>query len=183
LGDVADQLNRLWVANDPVATDPTYAGVTYYFTHATRKLGTLQPTFHLGAPLSTVFYNTNTSQLSLVAFNPLTNSQLATLYSNGIPVGSLVLPPGALTTQSQAYTNTVTVVTNLVPARVEQGVAVVWPTVAQSQYIVQAADELSSSPVWTNLGAPMAGDGTTNLLFDPATTNRHRFYRVLQSSP
>jgi hypothetical protein len=114
---VAAQLDQLWGAGDPVATDPTYAGATYYFTHATRKLGPTQPDFHLNVPLSTVFYNSKTCQFSYVAYNPLTNSQTVTVYCNNTAVGNVVLPPRTLTSQSQAFTKNVSLKANRVPAQ------------------------------------------------------------------
>lgn len=97
---VAAQLDKLWATSDPVATDPTYAGATYYFTHATRKLGPIQQGFHLSVPLSTIFYNPNTDLFSFVAYNPQTNSQAVTVFSNNIAMGSLLLPPRKLTSQN-----------------------------------------------------------------------------------
>lgn len=178
---VAAQLDPLWAATDPVATDPYYAGATYYFTHATRKLGPLQQKFHVSVPLSSVFYNSNTSQFSVVAYNPLTNSQVATVYSNNVAVGILVLPPRTLTTEQAPFTNSVPLLTNLVPALVRPGVAIVWPTILQSNYTVQASGDLTPVTAWTNLAAPIKGDGTTNLFFDPSGSNAHKFYRVLQT--
>lgn len=180
---VAAQLDSLWTANDPVATDPNYAGATYYFTHATRKLGAIQPVYHVSAPMSTVYYNSNTSQFSYVAYNPLTNSQLVTIYSNSVAVGSMVLPPRTLATQNLTFTNSANWVTNVVSALVEQGVTVAWPTVLNSNYAVEAAGDLTPATTWTNLATPLTGNGTTNVLFDPAGSNRHKFYRVRQSAP
>jgi endoglucanase Acf2 len=178
---VAAQLGPLWVANDPVATDPNYAGATYYFTHATRKLGAIQPAFHVSTPMSTVYYNSNTSQFSYVAYNPLTNSQTATIYSNGVAVGSVILPPATLTTQNPSLTNGVAFATNLVSASVAQGVAIAWPTAPNSNYLVQAANDLTSASPWTNLAGPIVGDGTTNQHFDSVESDQHKFYRVLQT--
>ena len=96
----AAQMDQLWAANDPVATDVTYAGVTYYQTHALRKLGAIQWQYHISVPTSAVYYNTNTSLYTYVAFNPLTTTQVATIYSNQVAVGTMVLPPLALTVQS-----------------------------------------------------------------------------------
>lgn len=180
---VAAQLDPLWAANDPVATDPNYAGATYYFTHASRKLGPVQPSFHLGVPLSSVFYNSNTSQFSYVAYNPLPNSQLATIYSNGVAVGTMALPPRTLTTQNLTFTNNYTLVTNLVPALVERGVSVAWPTIPGSNYTVQSASGLAQNPVWTNLTPPLPGDGTTNHYFAAPGTSAPSFYRVRQAYP
>jgi len=178
---VAAQMDQLYASNDPVATDPIYAGATYYFTHAYRNLGSIQWQFHLSVPTSAVYYNTNTAQFTLVAYNPLNTSQLATIYSNNVAIGSLTLAPSALTTQTLASINPVTLVTNVVPALVEHGVAIGWPTLLNSNYTVQAATDLTRSPAWTNLAAPISGDGTTNHLFDPSGSNGHKFYRVQQT--
>jgi hypothetical protein len=93
----------------------------------------------------------------------------------------MMATPGALTTQNLAALNPVTLVTNLVPASVAPGVAIIWPTMLNSNYTVQAATDLMPVPAWTNLTAPIVGDGTTNLLFDPSGSNGRKFYRVLKT--
>ena len=178
---VAAQMDQLYASNDPVATDPIYAGATYYFTHAYRNLGSRQWQFHLNVPTSAVYYNTNTAQFTLVAFNPLSTVQVATVYSNNLALGTMPLAPSALTTENLAFTNAVPRVTNLVPALVAQGVAIAWPTLLNSNYTVQAAADLRPAAAWTNLTAPIVGDGTPHWLFDPAGSNWHKFYRVLQT--
>jgi len=179
----AAQLDQLYASNDPVATDPIYAGTTYYFTHAYRKLGALQGAYHLSVPTSAVYYSTNTGLYTYVAYNPKDTPQVAKVYSNQVPVGTLELPARTVTTQTGTFTNNYTWVTNLVPALVEPGVTVAWPTMLNSNYVVQSATSLTPDPAWTNLSAPITGDGTTNQFFDPSQSNQHKFYRVRQSSP
>ena len=178
---VAAQMDQLYASNDPVANDPIYAGSTYYFTHAYRNLGSIQWQYHLSVPTSSVYSNNNTAQFTLVAFNPLNTPQSATIYSNNVAIGSLTLAPGALTTQNLASIYPVTLVTNLVPALVAPGVAIAWPTLQNSHYTVQAATDLMPAVMWTNLSAPIVGDGTTNHLFDPVGSNSHKYYRVQQA--
>ena len=178
---VAAQMDQLYASNDAVATDPMYAGSTYYFAHAYRNLGSIQWQFHLSVPTSAVYYNTNTAQRTLVAFNPLNTPQVATIYSNNVAIGSMTLAPGTLTTQNLASIKSVNLVTNLVPALVEHGVAIVWPTILNSNYTVQMATNLTRAMTWTNLANPIVGDGTTNRLFDSSGSNGYKFYRVQQT--
>jgi endoglucanase Acf2 len=282
---VAAQMDQLYAASDPVATDPTYAGTTYFFTHAYRKLGAIQWAQHLSVPTSAVYYNTNNAQYTYVAYNPRSTPQVATLYSNSVALGTLTLPAFSLVSTNALTGNSGTVpltvvstipaagqtgvspnlsqvtvnfnqnvsatsatgvtltgpnVTGLnyvqgdgtsqlvfnligsfqpdqtyamtipaavtvaggtnalgtnyvfsftvappppppavVPALVERGVSISWPTRALSNYIIQAAGVPASNSVWSNLGAAVVGDGTTNTVFDPIGTNLQRFYRVL----
>ncbi len=175
----AAQMDQLWAANDPVATDVTYAGVTYWQTHATRMLGSIQWQFHMSIPTSAVYYNTNTARYSFIAYNPGATTQIATVYSNGTVVGSMTLPAFTLVNQPTLGTNGLT--TNVVASVVQPGVAIRWPTTVNTNYTVQWAAALTTNSVWTNLAPPILGDGTTNSLFDPFVSNQQRFYRVLQS--
>jgi hypothetical protein len=74
-----------------------------------------------------------------------------------------------------------TLQTNVVPALVQAGVGLSWPTVAQTNYTVQWTAALGSNTVWTTLSGPTTGDGTTNLLFQPFGTNSTEFFRIQQS--
>jgi CxxC motif-containing protein (DUF1111 family) len=62
----------------------------------------------------------------------------------------------------------------------QNGVQFVWPTRTNATYRPQ----WSSYPlgVWTDFGAPIPGDGTTNLLFDPVASGI-RHYQVLEIVP
>jgi hypothetical protein len=71
--------------------------------------------------------------------------------------------------------------TNVVSAAILDGIGISWPTVAGTNYTVQWTTNLVTDAVWTNLGAPIVGDGTTNCLFDPMTGSPGKFYRILQS--
>jgi endoglucanase Acf2 len=284
---VAGQMDQLYASNDPVATDPIYAGTTYYFTHAYRNLGAIQWGQHFSVPTSAVYYNTNSGQYTYVAYNPKNTPQVAVLYSNSIAIGTLTLPAFSLVSSNvvanndgtvpltvvstspaanqtgvpanlgqvsvnfnqnvsaasaaaatltganvtgltyaqgdgtlqlvfnivgtlqpaQTYTMTIPAAATVaggtntlgadyvssftvappapapvvVPSTVAYGVAISWPTLALSNYIVQGAASPASNSTWINLSATKVGDGTTNTLFDPIGTNVQRFYRVLQS--
>ena len=102
---VAAQVDGLYAASDPVATDPMYAGTTYYFAHVYRNLGSIQWQFHLSVPTSAVYYNTNTAQYSYVAWNPLGTNQIAVVYSNHTAIGSLLLPARSVISSHTLGTN------------------------------------------------------------------------------
>lgn len=284
---VAAQMDQLYAAGDPVATDSTYAGTTYYFTHAYRKLGAIQWGQHLSVPTSAVYCNTNSGEYTYVAYNPKGTPQVAILYSNSIAVGTLTVPAFSLVSSNalaggsgtaplavvsttpaanqtgvpasqsqvtvdfnqkvsatsaanttltganvtglaysqgdgtsqlvfnvlgtlqpaQTYTATIPAAVRVaggtntlgadysfsftvappapasvvVPATVERGVAISWPTLAFYNYIVQSAATLATNSGWTNLSQIVIGNGKTNTQFDPIGTNVNRFYRVLQS--
>ena len=177
---VAAQMDQLWAANDPVTTDPIYAGATYYFTHAYRNLGSIQWQFHISVPTSTVYFNTNTYQYTFLAYNPQTNAQVATIFSNNVAIGTMLLPPLTLTTQTIQLTNTTVITTNIVQSSLQDGVAVSWPTSVSTNYQVQWAIDPSTNAAWSNLTTQITGDGTTNGVFDPFGSYPNKFYRVLQ---
>jgi endoglucanase Acf2 len=156
---VAAQMDQLSAANDPVATDPIYAGSTYFFTHAYRTLGSLQWQFHLSVPTSAVYYNTNTGQYSYVAFNPLSSGQLATVYSNSLPVGSLFLPARTLVnTHAMDSTNAIPlVVVSTWPAANQTDV-----TADSSQVTVTFNRGVAAASL---AGAAIAGAGVTGLTY------------------
>jgi endoglucanase Acf2 len=178
-GYAATQLGQLWAANDPVATDVTYAGATYYQTYALRMLGPRQWQFHISVPTSAVYYNTNSGQYTYVAYNPQSTSQMATVYSNNIAIGTMVLPAYSLV--SQPAVGNGTIVTNVVPSSASAGVEINWPTIVNTNYAVQWTASLGANAAWTNLTIPTVGNGTTNSVFDPFSSYPQKFYRVFQS--
>jgi endoglucanase Acf2 len=173
----AAQMDQLWADDDDVAKDVTYAGVTYYQAHATRMLGSIQWNMHTSIPTSAVYYNTNTAQFSFIAYNPQPTQQVATIYSNNIPIGTMTVP--AYSFVNQQTVGSVTFVTNIVPAVVAPGVAVSWPTMLASNYQPQSTAALSANTPWTNWGSQITGNGSTYSLFDPFGQNSQKFYQVL----
>jgi hypothetical protein len=59
-------------------------------------------------------------------------------------------------------------------------VAVSWPTIIGTNYLLQCTTNLAVNTVWTNLVAQIQGDGTTNSVFDPFGQFQQKFYQVLQ---
>lgn len=68
--------------------------------------------------------------------------------------------------------------TNPVPVGIWTAVEITWPSVSNEVYQVQYTHDLVSGG-WTNLGAEVDGNGTTNSAFDSIRSTDHRFYRVL----
>jgi hypothetical protein len=136
-----------------------------------------------GANVTGLTYAQGDGTLQLV-FNIIGTLQPAQTYTMTIPAAATVA--GGTNTLGSDFVTSFTVAPPpptpvVVPATVEYGVAISWPTLALSNYIVQGAASPASSAAWTNLGTTMVGNGTTNTLFDPIGTNVQRFYRVLQS--
>jgi beta-glucanase (GH16 family) len=71
--------------------------------------------------------------------------------------------------------------TNLVTPDVLSGVGITWPTVAGTNYTVQWTTNLFGDGSWSDLTAPIPGDGTTHHVFDPLAPFGSRLYRVFQS--
>jgi endoglucanase Acf2 len=174
---VSAQMDQLWTTQDPVATDVTYAGVTYYQAHSIRGLGSIQWNMHISVPTSAVYYNTNTTQFSFIAYNPQPTQQVATIYSNNVVIGTMTLPPYSFVNQQTV--GSVTFVTNVVPAVVTPGVTVTWPTIVSSNYQPQFTTALPAITGWTNWGSEVVGNGSTNSFFDPFGQYQQKFYQVL----
>ncbi len=75
---------------------------------------------------------------------------------------------GATESNAQPYLN------------IQQGVALSWPTTTTNTYQLQWSSNSSNS--WNALGVSVAGDGTTNSLYDPVPRGA-RSYRVLEIVP
>ena len=162
-----------------VSHDYTYSGVAYWQIYSTRKLGAIQWQFHISVPTSAVYYSTNSGQYSYVAYNPQSTLQMATVYSNNIAIGTMVLPAYSLV--SQPTVGNGTIVTNVVSSSASAGVKISWPTIVNTNYAVQWTANLGANAAWTNLTIPTVGDGTTNSVFDPFGSYPQKFYRVFQS--
>lgn len=98
---VAAKLDDLWQKNSPIARDNDTPGLTYYFTHASRTLGTIQNSYHMSLPLSRVYFNGKSKTWSYIAFNPSDKTQNVTVYKEDKPVGIFQSAPRALTVVHQ----------------------------------------------------------------------------------
>ncbi|MBN2163081.1 MAG: glycoside hydrolase family 16 protein [Pontiellaceae bacterium] len=70
--------------------------------------------------------------------------------------------------------------TNVVSSVLTRGVGISWPTESGADYSVQWTSGLGTNTVWSTLDPPVAGDGATHTVFDPAGSHSNRFYRILQ---
>ncbi|HAI11796.1 MAG TPA: hypothetical protein DCM28_08825 [Phycisphaerales bacterium] len=94
---VAAQMDELFSANDPIATDNYTAGITYYQTHSKRKLGQRVTTHHIAAPISAVYHNAKTDQWSYVAYNNKPYPRVVSVNEGDHQLGSMLLMPNQLT--------------------------------------------------------------------------------------
>jgi uncharacterized delta-60 repeat protein len=62
---------------------------------------------------------------------------------------------------------------------IERAVRLFWNSKTNVQYQVQYASPLDTNR-WNILDGPIAGNGSTNVFFDPATTPGSKFYRVIE---
>jgi hypothetical protein len=69
--------------------------------------------------------------------------------------------------------------TNVVSAEILAGFGISWPTTAGKNYTVQWTAGLASNTLWNSLTTPLAGDGTTQSVFDPVGASG-KCYRILQ---
>jgi hypothetical protein len=68
--------------------------------------------------------------------------------------------------------------TNALPAIVQSGWEVSWPSANYVAYGLERAVTLSSTNDWTDYGMVFNGTGGTISAFDPQSTNQYNFYRV-----
>ncbi|HEV2693507.1 MAG TPA: glycosyl hydrolase [Verrucomicrobiae bacterium] len=172
--DVAALFAASYVTNGAITGDGTYSGITYYLTHALRGLGDPDTNFYTGIPTSQVYYNARTGSRTILVYNPAAAAQTVTVYSNGTPVSQLSAAPGTLTVHAGPVPGT------FEPA-LTRNLQLTWPTTAGDNYKVQwTAAPSGAGSTWNNLTGLLAGDGTTNSLFDPLGTAGTRAYRVLE---
>ena len=89
---VAAEMDALWAASDPVATDNSTPGITYYHAHSQRGLGRVAWEFSSSLPTSQSYFHPGRNQYTHVAYNPANVPALANLYSNGLFAGQLLVP-------------------------------------------------------------------------------------------
>jgi endoglucanase Acf2 len=68
--------------------------------------------------------------------------------------------------------------TNAIPATVQSGWQVSWPSANYVAYGLKRAAALGSPSGWTDTGISFTGNGSTLSYFDPAGTNQFQFYQV-----
>lgn len=103
-GTVVAEMDALWAAGDPIATENYMGGVTYYFSHANRLLGPIQWNMHTSIPTSRVFYNAGRDEYSYVVYNPGYHFRLAEVFDDGASQGFVLCPPRKLTKATELLT-------------------------------------------------------------------------------
>ncbi|MCB2156846.1 hypothetical protein KQI84_18360 [bacterium] len=93
----AAELDSLYAANDPVATDVFTGGRSYYYTHSMRTLGAYQFDYHMSLPMGAVFHNDTTATTTYLAWNPTGTTQQVEVFQSGSSVGCFTAGPGELT--------------------------------------------------------------------------------------
>ena len=68
--------------------------------------------------------------------------------------------------------------TNAIPATVQSGWQVSWPSANYVTYGLKRTAALGSASGWTDTGISFTGNGSTLSYFDPAGTNQFQFYQV-----
>jgi hypothetical protein len=91
-----NQFETLWNAQRPVVTDNYTGGISYYMSHAMRRLGHVDWASWTDAPASTVFRNPQTGIRRYVVYNPETVSRKVIVYEQNQPAGHLMVPPHTL---------------------------------------------------------------------------------------
>ena len=172
--DVAALFAASYATNGPITSDGTYSGITYYLTHVLRGLGDQDTNYYTSIPTSQVYYNPLTGARTTLIFNPAGTTQTATVYSNGTPVNTLSVAPGALTVHASPLPGT------FEPALV-RNTQLSWPTSIGNNYQLQwTPSPATAGSTWNNLTGVIAGTGATNSLFDPLNGGGSRAYRVLE---
>ena len=106
-----------------------------------------------------------TAQIAFFALHVGENNALGSLFFDDLSVTNTgVAPPPPPPPP---------IVTNQFQAVIQVGNQVCWPTVNNTSYQAQSSDD---NVTWTDFGARMPGDGTTNCAFGVT----HKFYRVQQ---
>ncbi|CAN5588928.1 hypothetical protein BH10PLA1_BH10PLA1_08630 [soil metagenome] len=97
----AEQIDLFWDTNNPIARDNDTGGMTYYWTHSLLSAGFARTDQHLSVPTSAAYTNDKTGVTTYIAYNPQSIAQTADVYRGKEKVGSIVLPPGKITTTTK----------------------------------------------------------------------------------
>jgi beta-glucanase (GH16 family) len=97
------------------------------------------------------------------------------------PDGTTVFPQQMLVDYVRVYSY-VAAAPSPIAVAIQPGAQVSWPTTAGTTWTLQSANATGANVIWNTLLGPVAGDGTTNTLFDPLWPTQHTQYQVLQVS-
>jgi hypothetical protein len=174
---------------------PVIGGATYTFSfYADRLTGSAGDNDQYNIQ----WLNTNSVQVGQTGYTGYTPG--TNVYAQRV-VNGLVAPPTAATASiffhtagaasaSQSATldfddvslTTTNVIgggpTNQFPIAIVPGVGISWFASNSVSYQLQWATNLGTNTVWNNLGNPIAGNGSSNTVFD-STGPPHNFYQIL----
>lgn len=97
------------------------------------------------------------------------------------PDGTTVFPQQMLVDYVRVYSY-VAAAPSPIAVAIQPGAQVSWPTTTGTTWTLQSANAAGANVIWNTLLGPVAGDGTTNTLFDPLWPTQHTQYQVLQVS-
>ena len=150
---VAKRLDAYYASNSPVVRTYPTGGLTYYYTHSNRTLGTIQWDHHISIPTSTSYYNATTKVYSYVIHNTTDKDKLATVYKAGVKVMTVNVPANTLIV---AHPNTT--ITSL---KVSSEADVVAPS-GELQLSAKGVDEFGVEFILSNVTWAVSGGGTIN---------------------
>lgn len=171
--DVAALMQASHANGGAISSDDTYSGITYYLTHTLRGLGDQDTNYYTSIPTSQVYFNPSTGARTVVIYNPSTNVQTAILYNQGVAQEELSVQPGVLTVHASPLSGSF-------EPTLTRNTQLSWTTAMGNNYKVQWTTTPATGTNWSDLTGFIAGNGTTNSLFDPMDTSGNRFYRVLE---
>jgi hypothetical protein len=164
-------------AKQAIATTATYPGVTYFHTHARRRLGYPAQGWHADLPLSEVFRHPVSGAVTAVVFNPAPSNRVCHIFQGREQVVQVSVPgsvwteipvsePPSRATVSVSLSGDGTLVLH---ASGPPGAAVHW----------QSAIMLGNTGAWSdNLSAVLDDWGESDLKLNDAS-EPSQFFRVL----
>jgi beta-glucanase (GH16 family) len=97
----------------------------------------------------------------------------------GYPDGTTVFPQQMLVDYVRVYSNVAVQTNSPIALTVQSGGLANWPTTIGTMWTLQST---SDGNTWSNCLGPTAGDGTTNIFFDPNWPAQHAQYQVLETT-
>lgn len=167
-----DKYNTLWDANHPEIRDQRESAITYYYANNNYALGPIQWNFHMSLPQSTVYENPATGTRTYLVYNPKPYSQVCSVYSNGVELFRMVVPPGELAmTNSRPQLVTGFKIVGTYPAigMTNMDKAQDFLTLVFSSNILQAS----------LTGLTLSGPGVTGVVLDHVSPSNTAHFRVL----
>jgi hypothetical protein len=84
--------DNYFAAGKDIATNASWAGVTYYLIHAMRQTGDQDFSYSASVPTAAVYYNSVTNTRTAVVYNPNASTTNVSLYKAGASVQTISVP-------------------------------------------------------------------------------------------